>query len=113
MTDVKLISFAYKGARRPKADLVLDCRDLRNPHNHSKLRTQTGLMPEVQRFVKADPAYLDMVGKAFFEVQKAHPSVIIGFGCVGGRHRSVAMAELVGEVLRKTSHNVQIEHWSL
>lgn len=101
--SVMFASFGYKHGIPQDADLLFDVRFLRNPHYVAELSTFTGMDPEVQQFVTASPGFvefhdrlgelLDFLLPAYVEEGKS--SLVVGFGCTGGRHRSVALAELL------------------
>jgi len=98
---VQFFSFGYKHGVPRDADLLMDVRFLQNPHYVPELKPYTGLDPQVAEFVRASPgleefmsrlgALLDFLLPAYAEEGKT--SVVIGIGCTGGRHRSVAIAE--------------------
>jgi UPF0042 nucleotide-binding protein len=106
--SVSLMSFGYKHGLPTDADLVFDCRFLPNPHWVEDLRALTGREPDVRAYAldhpKA-PAFLDQVEQLLtllvpeYEAEgKAY--LTIAFGCTGGHHRSVAVAEETAERLR-------------
>jgi UPF0042 nucleotide-binding protein len=94
----RIMSFGFKYSR-PRDIEVVDVRDMKNPHHNMRLRPMTGKDKDVQDFVKKD-ALLDRTGS-------------VAFGCLGGRHRSVAMAELVAEGMRRSGAEVQVIHREL
>ncbi len=118
---VSVHSFSYKRGLPPGLDIVLDCRFLNNPHWQPALRGQDGRAPEVARFVVADPRFdsfharvTDLVGEllpAFEAEGKSYLS--IGFGCTGGQHRSVVMAESLAQSLAQRDWQVSIRHREL
>ena len=99
-------SFAKRSPRG--ADLVFDVRFLANPHYQDDLRALTGLDRRVNEFVETDPSYDPFMKKledmvAFLLPLYEHEGksyLTVGIGCTGGRHRSVAVAETVAEMLR-------------
>jgi RNase adapter protein RapZ len=101
---VQFLSFGYKHGVPRDADLLMDVRFLTNPHYVPELRGLSGLDRPVADFVEASPglaefmarleALLDFLLPAYAEEGKA--GVVIGIGCTGGRHRSVAIAEMLG-----------------
>lgn len=101
--QVQFVSFGYKHGVPREADLLFDVRFLQNPHYVPGLRALTGLDAEVSQFVEAAPgmaefrvrleALLDFLLPAYQEEGKT--GVVIGIGCTGGRHRSVAIAEML------------------
>lgn len=100
---VQFVSFGYKHGVPRDADLLMDVRFLQNPHYVPALKPYTGLDREVAHFVQASPGFsefmsrleamLDFLLPAYAEEGKT--SVVIGIGCTGGRHRSVAIAEML------------------
>ncbi len=83
-------SFGFKYGN-PAASLpVLDCRRLRNPHYDDKLRGLTGLDNRVQAYVANDPGYAALLAAGLAVAAEGRD---VAFGCYGGRHRSVALAE--------------------
>src|SRR5690606_7688726 len=90
------------------ADLVFDMRFLRNPHWEPALRERTGLEAAVAAHIAEDPAYEAAVTRIeelllillprYRAEGKAYVS--IAFGCTGGRHRSVHVADRVARRLR-------------
>lgn len=118
---VSLHSFSYKRGLPQGLDMAFDCRFLRNPHWQPALRPHTGLDPEVADFVADDPrhdAFHDKVQDlllfilpACVEEGKSHFSV--GFGCTGGKHRSVAVAESIAAALAQEGWQVSIRHREL
>lgn len=118
---VSVQSFSYKRGVPRGVDMIFDCRFLANPHWVAGLRSQDGRDPAVQAHVRADPRFQEffhrlqglilMLLPAHREEGKAHLS--IGFGCTGGQHRSVAVAELLGKVLAEAGWPVSKRHREL
>ncbi len=116
-----LQSFSYKRGLPRGIDIVMDCRFLRNPHWDESLRKLDGRDPAVADYVAADPrfdaffdqvkALIDLVLPAHRDEGKAHLS--IGFGCTGGQHRSVAMAERMSQALAQDGWHVSKRHREL
>ncbi len=114
-------SFSYKRGVPQGADTIFDCRFLANPHWQPELRPLTGLDRAVSDHVAADGRYGDFEARvldllrfllpAYRDEGKAHFSV--GFGCTGGRHRSVTAAERVAAALAETGWRVSIRHREL
>lgn len=115
---VAVQSFSYGRGLPRGLDLVFDCRFLRNPHWVGPLRALDGRSAEVRAHVEDDPRFA-----AFFErlcalldlVLPAHEAegkacLAIGFGCTGGRHRSVAMAEMLTTRLAEQGWPVSVRH---
>jgi UPF0042 nucleotide-binding protein len=118
---VSVQSFSYKRGVPRGVDMIFDCRFLANPHWDAALRARDGRDPAVEAFVRADPRFeeffrrlrdlLLMLLPAHQEEGKAHLS--IGFGCTGGQHRSVAVAEMLGAALAEGGWPVSKRHREL
>ena len=111
-------SFSYKRGLPSGADLVLDCRFLRNPYWEPALRGLDGLDPAVVAHIAEDArfapfltqvtALVETLLPAYRDEGKAHLS--IAFGCTGGQHRSVAMAEKLAAHLAQDGWQVSKRH---
>ena len=118
---VSVQSFSYKRGLPRGVDLVFDCRFLANPHWVPALRALDGRDPEVVAHVEADPRFaefferihglVEMLLPAQIEEGKSH--VAIAFGCTGGQHRSVAVAEKLAKVLAEAGWAVSKRHREL
>ena len=114
-------SFSYKRGAPRGLDIMFDCRFLRNPHWDKDLRIKTGLNEEVQAYVAEDENFApfcskilglaDLVVPAHKVEGRSHLS--IGFGCTGGKHRSVTIAENVCRELHLRGWHVTIRHQEL
>ena len=109
---MKLISFSYKSGQVPPADLIVDCRSLRNPHFYDDLRHLDGKDPRVQAFVQSDGKFYIIVDTIQHVLQEGKVQSI-AFGCFGGRHRSVAVVELLAMGMRTNQIPVTVEHLAL
>jgi UPF0042 nucleotide-binding protein len=107
-----IVSFGFKYGIPVDADMVADMRFLPNPHWVPELRPLTGLDESVRAYVREHPdavAFLDSYEQLLHSltggfVREGKRFVTIALGCTGGKHRSVAMSEALGERLR--SHGV-------
>jgi UPF0042 nucleotide-binding protein len=118
---VTVSSFGFSRGMPPLADLVFDMRFLDNPHWDTELRPLTGRDAPVGDFIRRDPAY----GEAFERIRdlillllpryqaQGKAYVHIAFGCTGGRHRSVFMAEEIANVLRQAGFSPTLLHRNL
>ena len=114
-------SFSYKRGAPRGLDIMFDCRFLRNPHWDKDLRIKTGLNEEVQAYIAEDENFApfcskilglaDLVVPAHKVEGRSHLS--IGFGCTGGKHRSVTIAENVCRELHLRGWHVTIRHQEL
>ncbi|MGV7119321.1 RNase adapter RapZ [Sphingopyxis sp. 550A] len=118
---LNILSFGFARGLPRNADLVFDMRYLRNPHWDAKLRPGTGLDPDVAAYVMADPAYEDSVAQIERLLLTLLPRyraegksyVTVAFGCTGGRHRSVHVADRVAKTLRAAGHEPTVTHRNL
>ena len=118
---VSVHSFSYKRGLPRSADLLFDCRFLRNPYWDTALRGLDGRDSAVVAYVQDDPRFkpfLDRVSDmvefllpAYTEEGKSHLS--IAFGCTGGQHRSVAVTEILASDLAQQGWQVSIRHREL
>ena len=115
---VTLMSFSYKRGVPRAADIVLDTRFLRNPYWEPALRGGTGLDPVVRAHVAGDPRFHDFLDRVLSLLRVVLPAhaeegrtyVTLAFGCTGGRHRSVTLAETVAASLAEEGYRVSIRH---
>lgn len=118
---VTISSFGFARGMPPVADLVFDMRFLDNPHWIPELRDLTGIDPAVGDHIRKDPAFheafdrisdlLELLLPLYRTQGKAY--VHIAFGCTGGRHRSVFMAEQIAEVLLNAGFSPTLLHRNL
>jgi RNase adapter protein RapZ len=113
-----ITSFGYKHGLPLDTDLVIDCRFLPNPHWVEELRDQTGLDVPVRDYVLGQPVsgrFLDELMSLLTLLLPAYVSegksyLTLAFGCTGGQHRSVAIAEEVARRLRELGLEPKIAH---
>ena len=115
---VSVQSFSYKRGVPRGADMVFDCRFLKNPYWDPALRELTGRDDGVRRHIEGDPRLapffdkvLDLVRlllPAYMDEGKTHLS--IAFGCTGGQHRSVVLAEKLTNALADGGWRVSKRH---
>ncbi len=115
---VAVTSFGFKHGVPPNVDLVFDVRFLPNPHWSAELRPLTGRDEAVREFVFSHDDAVEFVARiedllAFllprYEAEgKAYLTVAVG--CTGGRHRSVAVVERLGEWIRSRDLPVTVNH---
>ena len=113
-----ITSFGYKHGLPRDADLILDCRFLPNPHWIPELRPLTGLDGPVREHVlshEVTQEFLDQMGDLLGMLMPAYVAegksyLSIALGCTGGRHRSVAVAETVAEMLRGREFDPVVTH---
>lgn len=118
---VNVMSFGFKYGIPIESDYVADVRFLPNPYWVPELREKRGVDKEVADYVLEQAnaqefiaRYVDMlipVLRGYREENKQFAAVAIG--CTGGKHRSVAIAEIVGDELRKLGYPVRVRHRDL
>ena len=118
---VSVQSFSYKRGLPRSVDTLFDCRFLQNPFWEKDLRSKNGQSDFVKAYVREDERFelffaktLDLIKyllPAYVEEGKSHLS--IGFGCTGGQHRSVAVAEILSEALVQAGWQVSLRHREL
>ena len=115
---LSVISFSYRKGLPREADLVFDVRFLSNPHYDERLRPMTGVDLPVQNYIDADPKFRKLLQDLEDFVVPLLPAyqlegksyLTIAFGCTGGRHRSIATAEIFAQRLRQRGWPAQIRH---
>ncbi|MFF5995253.1 RNase adapter RapZ [Lysinibacillus sp. KU-BSD001] len=114
MFSVNVMSFGFKHGMPIDADLVFDVRFLKNPYYVEELRHKTGLQTEVSSYVLATDETQALIAKLtdLFQFMIPHykaegkSQLVIAFGCTGGQHRSVTLAEYFGKLLGHTEQTV-------
>ncbi len=120
-TTLSIMSFGFARGVPRNADLVLDMRFLRNPHWVPELKAMTGLQAPVSDYVSDDPAYPEAIERIDGLLALLLPRyaaegksyVTVAFGCTGGKHRSVHVAEAIGSRLRGRGFSPTIVHRDL
>jgi UPF0042 nucleotide-binding protein len=115
---VSLVSFGFKFGVPTDADLMFDVRFLPNPHFVPKLRPFTGKDPQVRRYIRSFPQTGEFLRRMqglltyliphYIEEGKSY--LTIAFGCTGGKHRSVMMAESMKQLLEKRGYATRVVH---
>ena len=115
---VSLVSFGYKFGVPTDADLMFDVRFLPNPHFVPKLRRFTGKNARVRRYIQSFPQTGEFLRRMQSLLAYLIPHYIdegksyltIAFGCTGGKHRSVMMAEWMKNALAKKGFATRVVH---
>ena len=118
---VTVISFGFRNGLPPEADMIFDVRFLSNPHYDPKLQPLDGRQSKIANFIEADPAF-----KPFFDnltrllnplfprySAEGKSYLTIAFGCTGGKHRSVFVAEKFVHWLQKSDYSLSTRHRDL
>jgi UPF0042 nucleotide-binding protein len=115
---VSCLSFGFKNGVPLDADLVFDVRFLPNPHFVPEFQAKTGKDPKVAAYVRSFPQTEEFLGKVTDLMLYLLPNYIkegksyltVAFGCTGGQHRSVMMAEEMTKRLAKAGYQVKSAH---
>lgn len=121
MSQLTIMSFAFSRGEPPDANLVFDMRFLRNPHWQEHLRPMSGLDEPVGDYIAGDAVYdeaMSRIEAALLTLLPLYladgkPFVRVAFGCTGGRHRSVHVAERIAERLRAAGFSPNLDHRDL
>ncbi|WP_203631219.1 RNase adapter RapZ [Lentilactobacillus fungorum] len=114
---VEVMSFGFKYGLPLDADIVMDVRFLPNPYYQASMRFKTGLDKPVEDYVMSSSGAQEFYAKLLDMMQFTLPayakegkaSLTVAIGCTGGQHRSVAIAERLGNDL-KADYPVNITH---
>ncbi|HWG18583.1 MAG TPA: RNase adapter RapZ [Acidobacteriaceae bacterium] len=115
---ISTTSFGFKNGVPPDADLVFDVRFLPNPHFIPEFRKLTGRHPKVAKYVRSFPQTQQFLDKATemlkfllpHYVEEGKSYLTVAFGCTGGQHRSVFIAEEMKKRLEAAGHRVKTVH---
>jgi UPF0042 nucleotide-binding protein len=115
---VSCVSFGFKHGVPEDADLVFDVRFLPNPHFVPEFRPLTGRDPRVAKYIRSFPQTKEFINRISnllvyllpHYIREGKSYLTIAFGCTGGQHRSVMIAEDVSKRLRKTEYRVKVVH---
>lgn len=112
---IRIVSFGYGHGSPPAADITYDLRAvLHNPHHDPALRDLTGLDAAVYDHVMATPGAQRLAIQATRTARHltadTSTDLVIGWACTGGRHRSVALARRMHDLLHGLGVPVEVEH---
>ncbi|RYD07150.1 hypothetical protein N752_00785 [Desulforamulus aquiferis] len=115
---ITVISFGYKYGIPLDSDLVIDVRFLPNPHYIPELRCLTGNDEPVQKHVLSQDVTKEFMEKLLDFVNFLIPhyqnegkaTLMIAIGCTGGMHRSVTLANKLGDILTERNYRVNVRH---
>jgi len=115
---VSSVSFGFRNGVPEDADLVFDVRFLPNPHFVPEFRPLTGRHPRVAKYIRSFPQTQEFITRISdllvyllpHYIREGKSYLTIAFGCTGGQHRSVMIAEEVGKHLRRAGYRVKIVH---
>lgn len=118
---ITIQSFGYKHGIPLDADMVFDLRFIPNPYYLPSLRNLTGNSQKVRDYVMKTPQAQGFVEKAYtlidelipFYIKEGKAQLVLAFGCTGGQHRSVAMANLFTEMFQQAGRRILTIHRDL
>lgn len=118
---VWVTSFGYRHGIPPDSDLVFDVRFLPNPNYKPEFRKLTGRNPQVARYIKRFPQtaeFIDRISELLIYllphyIEEGKSYLTISFGCTGGHHRSVAIADEIRRRLTRAGYRVKATHRDL
>jgi UPF0042 nucleotide-binding protein len=111
-------SFGFRHGIPTDCDLVFDVRFLPNPNYIPMFKQLTGKNPAVARYIKSFPQTEEFIAKVTdlltwllpYYIREGKSYLTIGFGCTGGHHRSVMIAETVGKNLSAAGYQTKVTH---
>ncbi len=115
---VSCVSFGFRHGVPDEADLVFDVRFLPNPHFIPKFRPYTGRHPQVAKYIRGFPQTQEFINRISdlllyllpHYIKEGKSYLTIAFGCTGGQHRSVMIAEDVAKALKKGGWPAKVLH---
>src|SRR5271156_2612722 len=115
---VSCVSFGFRQGVPEEADLVFDVRFLPNPHFVPEFRPLTGRDPRVAKYIRSFPQTKEFIKRISdllvyllpHYIREGKSYLTISFGCTGGQHRSVMIAEDVSKRLNKAGYRVKVVH---
>jgi UPF0042 nucleotide-binding protein len=115
---ISSISFGFKNGVPAEADLVFDVRFLPNPHFIPEFRPLTGKHPKVAKYVRQFPQTKEFLDKTTdmltfllpHYIKEGKSYLTVAFGCTGGQHRSVFIAEEMKKRLAGEGYRVKAAH---
>jgi UPF0042 nucleotide-binding protein len=118
---VSVVSFGFRYGIPADADLVFDVRFLPNPHFVPRLRPFSGKDPRVARYIRSFPQtgeFLRRIESLLgylipHYIREGKSYLTIALGCTGGRHRSVALAEVIRRSLQRKGYSAKVVHRDL
>lgn len=118
---VSVVSFGFRYGIPSDADLVFDVRFLPNPHFIPRLRPFSGKDRRVARYIRSFPQTREFLRRVEGLLRYLIPHYInegksyltVAVGCTGGRHRSVALTEVIARDLQRHGYSAKIVHRDL
>jgi len=115
---VYVTSFGYRHGVPPDSDLVFDVRFLPNPNYIPRFKKLTGRHPSVARYIRSFPQTVEFIGRISdlliylmpHYIREGKSYLTIAFGCTGGHHRSVMIADAIRKRLSQAGFRVKATH---
>ncbi|MGM0396863.1 MAG: RNase adapter RapZ [Bacillota bacterium] len=119
--SISVTSFGFKHGILLDGDLIFDVRFIPNPYYIPELKDHSGMEMDVRDYVFKWSQTQIFISKTIemleflipYYVSEGKTRLVIGIGCTGGKHRSVAIAEEIGNILEKNGHRVLVDHRDL
>lgn len=111
-------SFGFRNGVPPDSDLVFDVRFLPNPNYQPRFKNLTGRNPNVAKYIRSFPQTVEFVTRISdllvyllpHYIREGKSYLTIAFGCTGGQHRSVMMAEEIHKRLAEAGFRTKVNH---
>lgn len=118
---LNIVSFGFKYGNLQDADLIFDVRFLPNPYYIPELKNLDGRCKETRDYVFSQDQtkiFLDKLQDLFrflipYYIQEGKRQLVVGLGCTGGFHRSVAMAIALADALKDLDLSISVRHREL
>jgi UPF0042 nucleotide-binding protein len=116
--SIYVTSFGYRHGVPPDTDLVFDVRFLPNPNYIPRFKNLTGKNPAVARYIRSFPQTVEFISRISdlliyllpHYIREGKSYLTIAFGCTGGQHRSVMMADEIATRLAKAGFKAKVSH---
>lgn len=116
--SITVQSFGYKHGMSMDADIVFDVRFIPNPYYLKSMKQLTGNNKRVRDYVMKFPETQEFVERASelisglipYFIKQGKRNLVVAFGCTGGQHRSVAMANEFSEIFGEQGRKVSTVH---
>ena len=116
--SISVISFGYRNGIPPDSDLVFDVRFLPNPNYIPRFKHKTGKEPAVAEYIRSFPQTVEFIRRISelltyllpHYIREGKSYLTIAFGCTGGQHRSVMMAEQIRKNLAAAGFQAKVNH---
>ena len=115
---IYVTSFGYRYGLPPDSDLVFDVRFLPNPNYIPRFKNLTGKNPAVARYIRSFPQTVEFITRISdlliylvpHYIREGKSYLTIAFGCTGGQHRSVMIADEIRDILVKAGFKAKVNH---